>query len=316
MSGRVCVVGSFMMDLVANAPRRPFPGETLMGTGFATFLGGKGFNQAVASARAGATTALVGRRGGDEFGTMFHAALRAEGVHPGTVLVDDAVGTGVGLPVVEPDGQNSIIVVPRANLLVDIAQIEGSRQAIAESDVLLLQLELPVSTAVAAAQIARESGVLVVLNPAPSAVLPDSLLECVDILVPNQVELFDLINGPAASPADAAEILHARWGTDLVVTLGGDGVLVLSSTLGTHSFPAHQVVPVDTLGAGDVFCGNLGAELADGKDLLSAVARANAAAALAVTRPGGAVAAPRRAELDAFLSHGRLRSVNPSTASS
>lgn len=299
MTGSVCVVGSFMMDLVASAPRRPLPGETLVGTGFAMHLGGKGFNQAIAAARAGAATSMVGLLGGDDFGSAFRLSLTAEGVDDTWVGVHDAAGTGVGLPVVEPDGQNSIIIVPRANTHVGRPQIEAARDVIASADVLLLQLELPVASAVAAAHAAREAGTLVVLNPAPMTALPDELLDCVDLLVPNEVELAALVGRPVTDGdvVDEARQLQERWGIDVVVTLGSRGVLVLDRRREPVQLPAHRVAAVDTVGAGDTFCGYLGAGLAAGEDLVEAAVRANAAAAISVTRHGSAQSAPTATEV-------------------
>lgn len=315
MSGEVCVVGSFMMDLVASAPRRPVAGETLVGTDFGTYLGGKGFNQAIAAARAGARTSLVGRLGSDEFGATFRDALRIEDVAADAVVVDGEEGTGVGLPVVEPDGQNSIIIVPRANLRVDVRQIESAGEALSRAAVLLLQLELPVETALAAARIAHAAGTRVLLNPAPSAPLPDALLALIDVVVPNEVELLDLVGTPGATVEEAALELHARWGVDVVVTLGARGALVLTGSTAMVHVPAHPVDAVDTVGAGDIFCGYLGAALAHGADLLDGVERATAAAAIAVTRRGAAEAAPLQVEVDSFLAAGRLRNGNGSASS-
>ncbi len=310
MSGDVCVVGSFMMDLVAHAPRRPVPGETLVGSRFAMHLGGKGFNQAIAATRAGATTSMVGRLGGDEFGQAFRAAMAAEGVSDASVLLDEDAGTGVGLPVVEPDGQNSIIIVPRANVRLAADHVRGARSTIVTADVLLLQLELPVEAAVEAARIARSGGTRVVLNPAPAGELPSGLLADVDVLVPNEVELAALADLPQDDPERAAHRLRARWGLSLVVTMGARGVLVLPATGGAHHLPGHPVAAVDTVGAGDTFCGYLGAALAHGAPLLAACRRANAAAALAVMRHGSADAAPHAEEVEAFI--GRV-SVTPGT---
>jgi len=309
VSGEVCVVGSFMMDLVAHAPRRPAPGETLVGSRFAMHLGGKGFNQAVAASRAGATTRMVGRLGGDEFGKAFRAAMAAEGVSDASVLLDEDAGTGVGLPVVEPDGQNSIIIVPRANTGLATDHIHRTGDAIVASDVLLLQLELPVEVAAEAARLARAAGRCVVLNPAPAAPLPSGLLADVDVLVPNEVEVTALAGVPD-DPERAAHVLRERWGVSLVVTMGARGVLVLPADGGSHHVAGHEVTAVDTVGAGDTFCGFLGAALAHGSALVDACHRANAAAALAVTRHGSADAAPRAQEVEEFL--GRV-SVTPGT---
>lgn len=299
MSASVCVVGSFMMDLVAYAPRRPKAGETLIGTGFCEAPGGKGFNQAVAAARAGATTSMVGAVGDDPMGEQFRAMLAAERIDDRAVVVRPTAGTGVGLPLVEPDGQNSIVVVPRANREVDAAQIVQAAPVISTADVLLLQLELAVETAVAAAGLARGLGVKVVLNPAPAQALPDGLLECVDVIVPNEGELASLVGG--ADAAAGARRLRDRWGVDVVVTLGEKGALVVPRVGDEVLVEGCAVKAVDTVGAGDVFCGYLAAGLAAGRSLVDAARVANAAAAIAVTRTGSAASAPTRDEVAAFL---------------
>ncbi|ACQ79961.1 ribokinase [Beutenbergia cavernae DSM 12333] len=306
--GRVCVVGSFMMDLVVSAPRRPRPGETLVGTSFAQYVGGKGFNQAVAASRAGAATSFVGRLGDDLFGAEFRAALRTDGIDDGGVLDDAEGGTGVGLPVVEPGGQNSIIIVPRANLRLTPADVERSRERIEAADVLLLQLEVPVEASLAAARIARGAGTAVVLNPAPYAPLPPELVAACDLLVPNEHELAGLAGAPV--PADGPEAVEVlardvlgRHGVSLVVTMGATGVLVLAADGASSLVPGRTVEAVDTVGAGDTFCGNLGARLAVGDALTDAVAYANAAASIAVTRHGGAPSAPEADEVEAVRRH-------------
>lgn len=303
MSG-VCVVASFMYDLVATAPRRPASGETLIGTSFATYVGGKGFNQAVAAARAGAKTAVVGRVGEDSFGAEFHAFLAAEGIDANHLLTDAQHGTGVGLPVVEDSGLNSIIVIPRANQAVTVEDVEAARAAIERSAVLLLQLELPEAPTVHAARIAHEAGATVVLNPAPFAALPAEIRAYVDVLVPNEGELRGLAgdgSGGRAPVLAVAEAVQSEWDCTLVVTLGEEGVLVLDLDVDPVTVPAHVVDVVDTIGAGDTFCGNLGARLAAGDSLIDAVTYGNAAAAIAVTRHGGAPAAPRSDEVDVFV---------------
>ena len=302
MNGDVCVIGSFMMDLVTSAPRRPMPGETLVGTDFQMRLGGKGFNQAVAAARAGARTSMVGLLGGDDFGSAFRLSLSAEGVDDTWVGVHTAAGTGVGLPVVEPNGQNSIIIVPRANTQVGEAHVEAARDAIASADVLLLQLELPLASAITAARAAHEAGTFVLLNPAPVAVLPDELLESVDLLVPNEVELGALVGHVVGGDGcEEARALRDRWDTDVVVTLGSRGVIVVGRERAPVHLAAHPVAAVDTVGAGDTFCGYLGAGLAAGDDLVESALRANAAAAISVTRHGSATSAPTMDEVAELL---------------
>ncbi|GAB2600575.1 ribokinase [Pseudactinotalea suaedae] len=301
---KVFVLASFMYDLVATAPVRPQPGQTVVGTHFETFVGGKGFNQAVAARRAGADVTVLGRLGDDAFGEEFREFLHAEGIAAEHVIADAAAGTGVGLPVVETGGQNSIVIVPRANQQVTRHDVAAASAAIAGADVLLVQLELPVAAILAAVRIAHASEVTVVLNPAPYVELPPDLLAMVDVLVPNEGELRELAGAAAEADIDqvAREYWHGRRGA-MVVTLGEDGVLLLDGDAPPERIPARSVAAIDTIGAGDTFCGNLGARLAAGENLRDAVVAANAAAALSVLRRGGAPAAPTAAETADALAH-------------
>lgn len=297
MTGRLCVVGSFMMDLVVRAPRRPLPGETVVGDGFEMFLGGKGFNQAVAAARCGAPTAMIGRLGDDEFGRRFGERLTVEGIDATHVGVDATVGTGIGAPLVETGGENSIVIIPRANAMLTPVHIEAAAPAITSAAVLLLQLELPVPTAVAAARLARDAGVTVVLNPAPALSPADlaPLRGLVDVLVPNETEALTLAGAPANGDGDAgvAAALRRWSGAAVVMTIGGAGCRIADRE-GTEAVAPHAVDVVDTVGAGDAFCGALGAWLASGASLREAVHHANAAGALAVTRAGAEPSMPAR----------------------
>jgi len=295
----VCVLGSFMMDLSVRVQRRPRPGETVVGTAFDMYLGGKGFNQAIAARRSGAETAMIGRLGGDDFGRRFLDRLASEGIDGRQVGVDRDAGTGVGVPLVEAGGENSIVVVPRANARMTVADVDAAAAAIAGSRVLLLQLELPVPVVVAAARHGRGAGCTVVLNPAPAVVDVERFAGLVDVLVPNEVEALRLAGGGTDVVA-AADELRRRTGAMVAVTAGGDGAFVLDGTGHAH-LAAHDVVPVDTVGAGDAFCGALGARLAAGDDLAAAAAYANACAALSVTRAGAEPSIPTRSEVDAFL---------------
>lgn len=300
----VCVLASFMYDLVATTPTRPQPGETVMGTSFETFVGGKGFNQAVAARRAGAEVSVIGRLGDDPFGEEFRTFLHAEGIAAEHVLADAGSGTGVGLPLVETGGQNSIVIIPRANLHVTRHDVAAASNAIISADVLLVQLELPMETVLAAVRLAHGAGVRVVLNPAPYAALPRDLLAMVDVLVPNEGELRQLASASSEAPIEqvATDFWRGRRGA-LVVTLGEDGAFVLDGDAPYERVPAVTVEAVDTIGAGDTFCGNLGARLAAGDDLRTAVTAANAAAALSVQRHGGAPATPHAAETAELLAH-------------
>lgn len=292
----VCVLGSFMMDLAVCAPRRPAPGETVVGTGFDMFLGGKGFNQAVAASRAGATTGMIGRLGDDEFGRQFLERLRTEAIDATHVIVDEQTGTGIGVPLVEASGENSIVIVPRANQQMTPTDIERSTPSIESARVLLLQLELPVDTAFAAARIAKRSGALVVLNPAPApdADVIDEFRGLIDVLVVNEVEAHALCGATVSSDSSRLGAELARLaGAPVVMTLGSQGCLVASKQ-SSFAIAAHRVDVVDTVGAGDAFCGAMGAWLSAGADLDDAVVYANAAGALAVTCPGAEPAMPRR----------------------
>ncbi len=298
-AGRVCVVGSFMMDLIASAPRRPKRGETLIGTDFAMHLGGKGMNQAVAAARSGAAVSMVGRLGADDFGQRFRAALATEGIDDQAVRTDEVEGTGVGLPVVEPDGANSIIVVPRSNHRISPDDIAAAAPVITAADCLLLQFELPLETAVAAARLAADAGVAVVLNPAPALPPPPALMGLVHYLVPNEGEAEELSGVPATVDGGraATRALRETWGArGVVVTMGERGALVAGSD-GLWHADALAVRVVDTIGAGDVFSGALAARMAAGDGLAAAVEYATVAASLSCTKPGAVSSIPTAAEV-------------------
>jgi ribokinase len=287
----VCVLGSFMKDLVATAERRPLPGETLHGTGFAEFLGGKGVNQAIAAARMGARTAIVGTIGEDRYGEEFLELLESDGVDTSWVVRHPELGTGVGLPLVLPDGGNSIIIVSRANAAITPSDVEAAADVLTASAVLSVQLELPVDS---------------------------SLASYVDILVPNEVEAAALTGLDCDDESQVPVIarkLADEW--DLrgcVVTLGARGAFVVDRTTQAEVWiDPHQVATVDTVGAGDAFCGSLAASLAAGSDLVDAVRLANAAGALSTTVNGAADSAPDRAAALALLD-GAAFSVGPPTS--
>lgn len=304
----LCVVGSFMMDLIAYAERQPQPGETLIGYDFIQAPGGKGFNQALAGARAGAHTAMIGRLGADSFGDEFLQALRTEGIDYRGVIRDRQTGTGVGHPTVARNGQNAIVVVPRSNNAVTVEDIDAHRDTIASAAVMLLQLELPMPAVLEAARIAHTAGTTVVLNPAPFSPLPEELLELCDVVIPNEVELAQWAGRNIAADEQAAQIarpLADRYGLALVATLGERGSLIVSPGSPVEHVAARRVAAVDTVGAGDTFCGYLCALLSTGTELTAAVRTASAAAAISVTRKGGN-ASPTLAEtLDLLAAAGQ-----------
>ena len=302
---KVTVVGSLNVDLVSRAPRYPQKGETLIGDAFDIFTGGKGFNQATAAARLGADVTLIGSVGTDVFGDALLAAIEAEQMH-GRIKRRD-VGTGVATIVVEPSGENSIIVVPRANMTLTPADIEEAAAPIAEADVLLLQLEIPIAASERAAAIAKTNRTTVLLNPAPAQPLPDSFLAHVDIIIPNQSEAALLTGMPVDTEEEAISAAHCLRSRMIhpetavvVLTLGAQGALLLTAEM-SEALPALPVEVIDTTGAGDAFCGALATQLAQGETLPEAVRFANAAGAAAVTTLGATPAMPTCEKIEAVI---------------
>ena len=303
---KVTVVGSANVDLVIRSERKPTTGETLIGETFDIFTGGKGFNQATAAARLGAGVTLIGRIGDDLFGEMLRNAMATEHIDSQFVKNDAEAGTGVANIVVEPDGDNSIIVVPRANMRLTPTDIDEAEIRIAEADVLLLQLETPIDASQRAVEIAKANDTIVILDPAPARPLPKSLLARVDILTPNASESAVLAGQKVTTPeagVTVAKALQAQIATDgfsaVVLTLGEQGVL-LCAPMQTKHIPAVPVEAVDTTGAGDAFCGALATALANGDDLLDAITFANSAGAAAVTVLGATPSMPTRQKIEAI----------------
>ncbi len=303
MMGRVTVVGSFMFDLVARAPRRPKTGETIIGDSFGMFIGGKGANQAIAASRLNTLVCMVGRLGDDLFGNQFLDKFLDEKINTDFVIQDKNNGTGVGMPLIDASGDNSIVIIPRANMALSVEDINQGYEAIANSDILLLQLEVPIEASQRAAEIAKENSTIVILNPAPAREIPDTLLDLVDILTPNESET-EILSGISATTGkeakEAARILMDKGVETVILTLGSRGSLLLTATVESF-FPAIQVDVVDTTAAGDAFCGALAASLANGSTIEEAVKTGNAAGALAVTKLGAEPSLPKKADLDQFL---------------
>lgn len=287
---RVCVVGSANLDLVARASRLPRPGETVLGHGYAEHAGGKGLNQAVAAARAGAPSTLVGCVGDDEAGRRLRRLLGHEGVDD-RWLAERQGPTGRALIGVDDAGENSIIVVPGANALVDTELVERAADAIGAAAVVLAQLEVPVASVAASLATARAAGAITVLDPAPAAALPAELLADCDVLVPNEHEL-EILGGTSS-------LLAAGVGA-VVVTLGARGALLVTPTDRCH-VEAFDVSAVDTTAAGDAFCGAMCARLAAGAPLDEAVRFGAAAGALAATVAGAVPSLPTRDAIEQLL---------------
>lgn len=292
----ISVFGSANMDLIAYVDQAPGLGETVTGRTFHTIPGGKGANQAIAAARAGAEVAFLGAVGDDGFGIALRSVLVDSGVEV-TLLRQVAGASGVAQVVVDGSGGNSIIVVPGANGEVkgltadDVTMISASKA-------LLLQLELPLEAVTEAARAARAADVPVILTPAPSRDLPDDLLDAVTLIVPNEHEAAALTG--SADPGRALDLLLDRV-PEAVVTLGGQGALYGSRTGERLVAPALPVQAVDTTAAGDTFVGALAVARTEGLAPAEALRFASAAAALSVQRAGASSSMPRRADIDAAL---------------
>ncbi len=295
----VVVVGSLNMDLVARAPRLPVPGETLLGRSFATVPGGKGANQAVAAARLGARTAMIGCVGDDAFGRELRAGLEGDGVDCRGVREAPGLSSGVALIVVDDAGRNGIVVVAGGNGQLAPADVDRHEALLAGAQVVALQLETPLATVEHAARRVRALGRTVVLNPAPAQALPPGLVACADYLVPNEIEaamLAGLRVNSVESAAEAAARLRAQGAGNVLVTLGERGVVAVTAE-GVHHHPAEKVRAVDTTAAGDTFIGGFCAALVRGRSLGEAIGFAQAAAAISVTRPGAQTSIPFEREV-------------------
>lgn len=279
----VVVVGSANLDLVATVDRLPGPGETLTGERFAEYPGGKGLNQAVAAARAGARTAFVGAVGRDAAGVALRDVMTNDGIDTSMLAVVDEP-TGRALIGVAANGENSIIVVSGANATVAVERLPAT-------SVVLTQLEVPLPAVAAAMQQGRAIGAITVLNPAPARAIDDTVLQWCDIVVPNEHEV-ELLGGVAH--------LLSLGARAVVVTLGAAGADLHTASGVTHIDP-FAVEPVDTTAAGDSFCGALCARLAAGDELTDALRFAAAAGALCTTSAGAVPSIPRRDRIDALL---------------
>jgi ribokinase len=265
----IVVFGSLNLDLVAGVPRLPQAGETLIGTSWSTVAGGKGANQAVACARQGAATRMVGRVGTDAAGAQLRAGLLAEGIDCQYLVSDPLNPSGTALILLDPQGENSIVVLPNANGAVDEDDLARLDMALEGAQLLVLQLELPLAMVIAAAQRAVARGVAVLLDPAPAQELPAELYPLVSYLCPNQHEASALVGfavDDVASGLAAGAELRRRGVAVALVKLGEQGVVVDSGTWQAH-LPAHTVAAIDRVAAGDAFAGALAAALVRGASL-------------------------------------------------
>jgi ribokinase len=295
---RVCVVGSFVIDLVFRVKRRPGPGETMLADDFGMFLGGKGFNQAVAARRLGADVIMVGRVGRDVFGDMFLTKLGQEGIGSGHVTRDAESGTAIASPTIDASGQNSIIAAPRANMRVTSDCVRVAEEQIAAADILMLQFEIPPSASRTAAEIARKHETLVFLDPAPVEHGFERFAAPMDYIVPNEIEAHMLTG--RMTPEEAGAVLLPETRRGVIISLGEQGAMAVDRAA-LNRFPAHKVNVVDTTGAGDAFRAGLAVKIAEGSSLDEAVRFANACGALACTVMGAEPSMPRREVVESLL---------------
>lgn len=300
----VVVFGSINMDLVVRTPRLPAPAETITGHEFFTAPGGKGANQAVAAARLGAPTRMVGRVGGDAFGQELRQNLTAAGADVSAVFTDSTVSSGVAVIAVDDQAQNNIIIIPGANGQVGPDDLNRLEAALTGAKVLLLQLEVPLESVVAAAHLAHQQGLTVILDPAPAQKLPAELFSLVDIITPNEVEAGQLAGMAVKTPADAARAAEKLLNLGVktaIIKMGALGVLYAQTEREATLAPAFEVQAVDTVAAGDAFNGGLAAALVESHDLPEAIRWGAAAGALSATKMGAQPSMPGRAEFEAFL---------------
>ena len=303
MTGAVVVVGSLNVDLVVGVHRMPAPGETVLSTRFERHPGGKGLNQAVAAARLGARVHMIGAVGPDDSGRWLCSVARDEAIADGPII-EVAAPTGTAFIEVDDDGANRIVVVSGANAEVTPEQVRASLAAIDSPAVVLVQCEVPMPAIEAAMAAGRELGATTILNPAPACELPAGLLANVDVIIPNEHEAAAITGLPTATQVDAT--MAADWLNDqgvryAVITRGSHGAVWASSAHGSGSQAAFPVRAIDTVAAGDAFCGGLATGLAEGMSFPEALRMASATGSLATTVVGAVPSLPGRAVVDAAL---------------
>ncbi|MEM0117986.1 MAG: ribokinase [Conexivisphaerales archaeon] len=298
MKNGILVIGSYNVGLTISVERLPEPGETLLGYNYSEGHGGKGSNQAIAARRLGGKVSFVGCVGDDSFGKKALELWQSEGIDCSNVKVANA-RTGIGMIFVDKQGRNMIVVDPGANMLLDENDIDGLEDLFGGSALLLLQLEVNTNAVKRACHMAKKHGIKVILNPAPARILQDDILRNVDILTPNESELFGLLAEPPADMLQCSRELLKKGVGSVVVTLGKRGAMVVTSN-DFYTVPAPEVDAVDPTGAGDAFNGALAVSLVEGEPLRQAVSFANYAGALKVRKREVIPGLPYRSELEEF----------------
>lgn len=302
--GKVVILGVFVADTAYRAARQPKMGETIMGRSFVLGPGGKGSNQAVAAAMAGAETHFISRLGQDPFADMALATWKRAGVHP-AVRQDAGSYTGAAYIFIEDaTGNNAIIISPGAAAEISTGDIDANAALITRARVFVTQLEQPIPVALHALKLARAAGVTTILNPAPAASLPEGMLAYCDYVTPNESEAEALCGLAVTTVAEAevaARALRAMGAGAAIITLGEKGALYHDGTRTVHVPPFKAGPVVETTGAGDAFNGGFAAALSEGMDPVDAVRFGSATAGISVTRAGTAPSMPSRAEIEALL---------------
>lgn len=302
-TGKLVVLGSINADHILNINHFPQPGETVIGKQYTVAFGGKGANQAVAAGRSGADISFIACVGDDDIGERVRKQLASDHIDTQPIEAIKDTTTGVALIFVNAEGENVIGIDAGANKAVTPEYLDRYKERVIGASALLMQLESPLETVIAAAKIAKDNGTQVILNPAPACELPDELLARVDIITPNETEAEKLTGIKVESHADAARAanaLHDKGIATVIITLGSKGVWLSQQGEG-KLMAGFRVKAVDTIAAGDTFNGALITALLEGKSMDTAVRFAHAAAAIAVTRPGAQPSVPWRKEIDDFL---------------
>lgn len=306
----ILVIGSFMMDLVAKTPRAPREGETIIGHSFSEFTGGKGANQAVAAAKLGSNVIMLGKVGEDGFGDAQINSLKSAGVATDYIIKDSGDSTGVGFVTLEGNGKNRIIIIPGANMLLKPLDIIKNEELIKSSDIIILQLEIPLETVYASIDIAYEYGKTIVLNPAPAAKINSEYLRKVSYFIPNEIEVkdftgIDVVDKESAKIA-AAKLLELGC-SNVLITMGDKGVYFLNIKNEEYFVKGINVAAVDTTAAGDAFVGAFVFGLEKGLDHCDCLRLANASAALSVTRMGAQPSLPYLDEVKKFMNDNKIK---------
>lgn len=297
------VLGSINVDHVISVPYFAKPGETLTGHSYHIAYGGKGANQAVAAARLGANVSFIGCIGNDDIGRAMKSAFAQDGINTHPIKTIENEMTGIAMIQVAESGENSIVISAGANGHLDGSVVAECQSEIAQADYLLMQLETPLPAIIQAAQIAKENGTKVVLNPAPAQALPDELLNMLDMITPNETEA-EILTGvkviDESSALQAAQVFHQKGIEKVLITLGSKGVFLSENGSG-EIIAGFRVKAVDTTAAGDTFNGALVTAMLEDKSLNEAILFAHAAAAISVTRKGAQPSIPTRQEALEFL---------------